>query len=72
MDEQTKKQLFEDLGFIKGQLESMQQVNATQNTQITEIDKRLRNQEIKNSGISAFVAVIVSVGVDAIKKGLSS
>lgn len=72
MDEQTKKQLFEDLGFIKGQLESMKQVNATQNGQITEIDKRLRNQEVKNSGISAAVSLVVSVGVDAIKKGFTS
>jgi len=71
MDEQTKKDLFEDLGAIKAQLASIQKESQGQTKRIDKIDDRLRKQEMKTYGIPAGIALIVSTSIDAIKKGIA-
>lgn len=60
MDDQTKHKLFEDLGGIKAQLDSIEKNNNAQWNKMECLDKRLRNQEIKAAGISGFVAVFTT------------
>lgn len=66
MDQATQQKIFEDLGFIKSKLESIEKTNTEQNKATQSLDKRLRNQEIKSGGIAA----IVAFGISLIGKGM--
>lgn len=70
MDRQQEVQLFQQLGEIKGKLDAIEESTRHQRGKIEMIDSRLRKQEIKTGSISAVVATAVTIGIEAIKKGM--
>lgn len=72
MDDQTKKELFIQLGEMNAKLDGIKEDNRQQWNKMERMDTRLRKQEVSSAGISASVAGVVTIALDAIKKGFGA
>lgn len=72
MDDQTKKELFIQLGEMNAKLDGLKEDNTNQWNKMESMDSRLRKQEVRAAGIAASVSAFFAMGIDAIKKGLGA
>jgi hypothetical protein len=68
MTPEAQKQLFEDIGYIKGQLKSIQENDKAQWAEIKELRKGVNTNNSRIAGISSSAAVVISVGIHYLKQ----